>query len=69
MMIKPTLGELLKKVDNRFALVNVVSKRARQLIDGSHTLVRCNSDKPVTIAINEVNENMITYVGTKSGLK
>lgn len=69
MMIKPTLGELLNKVDNRFALVNVVAKRARQLVDGSHTLVRCSSDKPVTIAINEVNENLITYVKTKSGIK
>jgi DNA-directed RNA polymerase subunit omega len=69
MMIKPTLGELLKKVDNRFALVNVVSKRARQLIDGAPTLIRSNSTKPVSIAINEVNENMITYVGTRSGIK
>jgi DNA-directed RNA polymerase subunit omega len=68
-MIKPTLGALLEKVDNRFALVNVVAKRARQLTDGAHTLIRCNTEKPVSIAINEVNENMITYVKTRSGIK
>ncbi len=68
-MINPTLGSLLEKVNNRFALVNVVSKRARQITEGSHPLVRCSSNKPVSIAINEVNENMIIYVGVKSGIK
>ena len=31
MMVKPTVSELLTKVDNRFRLVTVTSKRARQI--------------------------------------
>ena len=31
MMVKPSVQELLKKVDNRYRLVVVASKRARQL--------------------------------------
>ena len=68
-MIEPSIGDLMKKVDSRYTLVVAAAKRARQLVDGSHKLTKCNSDKPVTIAINEINENKITYVRTKSGIK
>ncbi len=69
-MIEPALSSLLEKVDNsRYTLVVATAKRARQLVDGAHKLTKCNSDKPVTVAINEVNENKITYVRTKSGIK
>lgn len=68
-MIYPTIGSLLKKTDSRYTLVIVVAKRARQLINGAHKLTKCNSEKPVTIAINEVNENMITYIRTKRDIE
>lgn len=68
-MIEPPIGSLLAKVDSRYTLVILAGKRARQLVDGAHKLTRCPSDKPVTIAINEINENKITYVRTKSGIK
>jgi DNA-directed RNA polymerase subunit omega len=69
-MIDPSIGDLLKKVDNsRYTLVVATAKRARQITEGSHKLTKCNSDKTVTIAINEINENKITYVRTKSGIK
>jgi DNA-directed RNA polymerase subunit omega len=68
-MIEPAIGSLLKKVDSRYTLVVAAAKRARQIADGSHKLTKCSSDKPVTIAINEINENKITYVRTKSGIK
>ena len=69
-MIYPPLSSLLSKVDNsRYTLVVATAKRARQLSDGSHKLTRCTSEKPVTIALNEINENKITYVRTKSGIK
>ncbi len=69
-MIYPPLSSLLSKVDNsRYTLVVATAKRARQLSDGSHKLTRCASEKPVTIALNEINENKITYVRTKSGIK
>jgi DNA-directed RNA polymerase subunit omega len=68
-MIEPPIGSLLEKVDSRYTLVILAGKRARQLVDGAHKLTRCTSDKPVTIAINEISENKITYVRTRSGIK
>jgi len=68
-MIDPSVSSLLKKVDSRYTLCILVGKRARQLTNGAHKLTRCNSQKEVTIATNEVNENMLTYVRTKNGIK
>lgn len=68
-MVEPPINSLLEKVDNRFTLCIVTGKRARQLIDGSHKLTNCTSDNAITVAVNEINENMITYVRTKSGIK
>lgn len=60
-MIYPTLSSLMEKVDSKYTLVVAVAKRARQLVDGQPRLTKVNSNKPVTIAINEINENKITY--------
>ena len=60
-MINPSIMDLLKKVDDRYSLVMVTSKRARQIIDGSDPLVATKSKKPLTIAINEVNEGEVGY--------
>lgn len=60
-MINPSIVDLLKKVEDRYTLITIVSKRARQLIDGQKPLVDIDSTKPVTIAINEVSENLISY--------
>ena len=68
-MINPSIGKLLTRVDRRYTLVVVVAKRARQLNDGSTRLADCDSEKAVTVAVNEVGENKITYIRTKSGIK
>lgn len=68
-MIYPPISSLLSKVDSRYTLVVETAKRARQLVDGAHKLTKCSSDKPVTVALNEINEDKITYVRTKSGIK
>ena len=68
-MIEPSLNSLLEKVDNRFTLVVEAAKRARQLVDGANKLTKNLSEKPVTVAINEINEDKITYIRTKSGIK
>lgn len=68
-MIYPPLSSLLDKVDSRYTLVVATAKRARQISDGAHKLTKCGSEKPVTIALNEINEDRITYARTKSGLK
>ncbi len=59
MMVKPTVKELLTKVDNRFELVAVTAKRARQIADGAEKLTDVDEDSPVTIAANEIAEGKV----------
>lgn len=68
-MISPSILELLEKVDNRYSLVEITSKRARQLIEGAKPLIDIDSNKPLTIAVNEVNSKAITYQTVKEGIK
>lgn len=68
-MINPPILDLLTKAENRYSLVVMVSKRARQLINGATPLVDIDSTKPVTIAINEINQGKITYESVKSDTK
>ena len=62
MMIKPSINELDKIVDNRYSLVCAVAKRARELALGDEQLVVCDSDKEVTIAANELYQGKIRIV-------
>lgn len=64
-MIYPTLSSLLETVDSKYTLVVAVAKRARQLVDGQPKLTDVQSNKPVTIAINEIYENKIAYERNK----
>lgn len=59
MMVKPTVKELLEKVDNRFELVVVTAKRARQIADGAEKLTNVDEESPVTIAANEIAEGKV----------
>lgn len=68
-MISPSIVELLEVVDNRYSLVVVASKRARQLIDGNKPLITIDSTKPVTIATNEIMQGDLTYKTVKEGVK
>lgn len=68
-MIGPSINSLLEKVDSRYTLCIITGNRARQLINGAHKLTNCSSKNAVTVAINEINENKITYVRTKYGFK
>lgn len=68
-MINPPLIELLEKVNNRYSLIIVASRRARQIIDGEKPLVDTDSNKPVTIAINEISHDVISIEEGKEGIK
>ena len=59
-MVKPTVKELLTKVDNRFELVAVTAKRARQIADGDKVLTNVKEESPVTLAANEIAEGKVT---------
>jgi DNA-directed RNA polymerase subunit omega len=68
-MINPSIVQLLNKVDNRYSLITVTSKRARQIIEGAKPLINIESDKALTIAINEVDKGEITYKTMQEGIK
>ena len=68
-MINPSVIQLLEKVDNRYSLVIVTSKRARQIIQGDEVYTSVDSHKPLTLAINEVNEGEVTYERTSDSTK
>lgn len=59
MMVEPTVTSLLKQVDNRFRLVIITSKRARQISDGSTVLTDVKEESPVTLAANEIAEGKV----------
>lgn len=52
-----------KVVNSRYSIVMATSKRARQLIDGELPLVEAKAeDKPLSIAIDELNSGKIKVV-------
>ncbi len=60
-MARVTVEDCLENVLNRFELVMVASKRARQIATGGkESLVEEESDKPTVIALREISEGLIT---------
>ncbi len=59
-MARVTVEDCLDKVDNRFQLVLVATKRARQLARGAEPFVEWENDKPTVVALREIAENYIT---------
>ena len=55
-MLYPAMADLLKHIDSRYLLVNVIARRARQT---EHIPLE---DKPVTIAIHEVADGKLAAV-------
>jgi DNA-directed RNA polymerase subunit omega len=68
-MISPSVVDLLEKIHDRYSLVILTSKRARQLIEGATPQISINSNKPLTIAINEVDKNAVEYEILEEDLK
>jgi DNA-directed RNA polymerase subunit omega len=59
-MARVTVEDCLEHVDNRFQLVLVASKRARQLAVGHDPLVPRDNDKDTVIALREIAEGKVT---------
>ena len=53
-MLYPPVADLLKNVDSRYLLVNVVAHRARQIAVEAEAFQEELPEKPVTLAIQEV---------------
>lgn len=59
-MARITVEDCLEHVDNRFELVLVGSKRARQLaVGGKEPMVPPENDKPTVIALREIAQGLI----------
>ena len=59
-MLYPPVADLLKNVDSRYLLVNVVAHRARQIAYEAEVLQEDLEDKPVTLAIREVADGALS---------
>jgi len=59
-MARVTVEDCLEHMDNRFQLVMVASKRARQLANGSDAHLEWEKDKPTVMALREIAEGFIT---------
>ncbi len=59
-MLYPPVSDLLKNVDSRYLLVNVVAHRARQISAEAEAFQEELPEKPVTMAIQEVADGLLT---------
>ena len=58
-MARVTVEDCLGAVDNRFELVLVATKRARQIANGREPLVPWENDKPTVVALREIADGLI----------
>lgn len=66
MLVKPSVTELLTKTNNRYELVNIVSKRARQIVEGDAKLVDTEELSPITVATIEVDDEKVKMLEENS---
>ena len=69
MMLYPAMNKLNEYIPNRYMMVNVVARRARQLAADAEMNGEKLEEKPVTLAINEVAEGLFdaNTIDTKIG--
>lgn len=83
-VIKPEIDDLLSKVDSKYTLCIVASKRARQINDLNHLLqdqallamtpaevaeMRGSNAKPLTLALEEIARGVVGFERTKDSYK
>ena len=60
MMLYPAMNKLTANVPNRYLLVNVVARRARQIAQEAEDMGEKLTEKPVTLSIHEVADGKIS---------
>jgi len=68
-LLVPSMDELTKAVDSKYALVVAAAKRARQLVDSKRSLVMSGAKKPVSVALEELREGRLKLERGGSGIK
>ena len=66
-MLHPTMPELLEKVDNRYLLVNVAAKRARQIAEEAEMNEIKLTEKPVKMALDDIVSGRIVNITRTEG--
>lgn len=59
-MARITVEDCLKRVSNRFQLVNMASQRVRQIREGSEYLVKSPKNEDIVVALREIAAGKIT---------
>ena len=59
-MARITVEDCLENVDNRFELVLLAARRARQILTGSDPMVPEDNDKATVIALREIADGLIS---------
>ena len=66
MMVYPSVNEVMeaRNIKSKYSLVIITAKRARDIVQTGQTFTECSSSKPVSIAINEIHENKVSFKST-----
>jgi DNA-directed RNA polymerase subunit omega len=60
-MARVTVQDAVDKIGNRFDLILVAARRARQLaVEGKEPMVDVENDKPTVVALREIEKGLIT---------
>ena len=68
-MARITIEDCLRKVDNRFKLVNMVARRVRQIREGSDYLVSSPKNEDIVVSLREVAAGKVSSAAVDSDEK
>ena len=68
-MLYPAMNKLTANVPNRYLLVNVVARRARQIAQEAEDMGEKMDVKPVTLAIHEVADGKMSVAASDIDIK
>ena len=60
-MLKPSMQDLMKRVGNRYLLVNLAAQHARDIADQAEETGEQLPDKAVELALDEISDGEIVY--------
>ena len=60
-MIYPSADKIDKQIESKYALVILAAKRAKQLKEGSKSLIKTDSTNPLTVALEEIASGSIVH--------
>lgn len=64
-VLYPSIDALTEKADSKYYLVVMAARRARQLQSGAERKSTVETNKNVTVALNEINDDLIKFSHTK----